>query len=355
METKNEGARPLRIGDIVEGKVVGAGRAAVYLDLSPIGTGVIYGREFYAEKDAIKDLKIGDKIFCKVIDLENEDGYIELSLRQAGREINWKKLEQMKEEKEMVKVTIEKANKGGLVANMFGIPAFLPVSQLSLEHYPRVEGGDPAKILQELQKLIGQEISVMIFDLDKREEKLILSEKATRAPKIKELISKYKVGDIIEGEITGVVDFGAFIHFPKDSLEEERLEGLIHISELDWQLIGNPSEIVKVGDVVKAKIISITDEDRILLSLKALKQDPWEGLENKLKKGEEISGKVIKFNLFGVFVEIFPKIQGLCHISEFVTEDKMRELLEIGKEYKFEVLDINPQDHKLLLKLKAPQ
>lgn len=342
--------KPPKIGDIVAGKIIGLKKGAIFVDLGPIGTGIIYGREFYDAKDVLKNLEIGSNIFVKVTDLENEGGYIELSLSQAGQELSWEGLKQKKEEGELIMVKILGANKGGLLTEISGIPGFLPVSQLSPQNYPRVEGGDTSKILRELQKFIGKEMEVKIFDLDQKEGKLILSEKAKDSEKIKEILKNYKVGDVVEGKITGLVDFGVFIRFPIGKESEENLEGLIHISELDWQLIEDPAEIVKIGDKVEAKIIEIKD-DRVSLSLKALKKDPWQDIEKKYKKGDKVSGKVTKFNPFGAFVEITPKIQGLCHISEFGTRVKMEESLKVGGSYNFEILEIRPEEHRMSLKL----
>ena len=238
------------------------------------------------------------------------------------------------------------ANKGGLLVEAEKVQGFLPVSQLSPKHYPRVEGADRSKILDKLQKLIGTELEVKILTLDQRKEILIMSEKATETQKLKEIIKKYKVGDVVDGDITGIVDFGVFIKILPDNLE-----GLIHISELDWQLIDDPSEIVKVGDKVKAKIIEIADGTRISLSLKALKKDPWENIDKKYKKSDVFEGKVTKFNPFGAFIEVSPKIQGLVHISEFGTKTKMEQKLKIGKKYQFQILQIEPTEHRMTLKL----
>ncbi len=345
MLEKNNLLKPPQVGKIIEGKVIGRGRSALYLDLGAFGSGIIYGKEFQEAKEEIKDLKIGDTVFAKIIDLENEDGYVELSLSQASDELTWEKLKQKKEAGETLKVKISGANKGGLLTEVSGIPAFLPVSQLLPEHYPRVEGAESSKILKELQKFVGKELEVKIFDLDPKENKLILSEKAKESEKIKEILKNYQVGDIVEGEITGITDFGVFIKFGK-----EGLEGLIHISELDWQLIEDPNEIVKVGQKVKAKIISISN-DRVSLSLKALKKDPWEEIEKKYKKGDVVSGVVTKFNPYGAFVKLTPKIQGLCHISEFGTKTKMESTLKIGEKYNFQILSIDPKEHRMSLKL----
>ncbi|MBI2626232.1 MAG: S1 RNA-binding domain-containing protein [Candidatus Nealsonbacteria bacterium] len=356
LETNNLSLlKPPRIGDIVEGQVIGAGQSTIYVDLGPIGAGIIFGKEFYQAKSELKKIKIGDKIFAKVVDIENEDGYLELSLTEAGKEIGWEKLQKIKENDEVIKVQIIGANKGGLIAEIEGVQGFLPVSQLAPDHYPRVEGADKTKILQKLQKLVGEELGVKIFDLAPSEEKLIFSEKATDTEKLKDILKNYKVGDVVDGEITGIVDFGAFIKFlPSEAPAKEEgveLEGLIHISELDWQLIESPSEIVKVGEKVKAKIIEITPDGRVSLSLRALKKDPWAGIDEKYKKNDIISGKVTKFNPFGAFVEVEPKIQGLCHISEFGNQAKMEEQLKIGKTYKFQILQIDPSEHRMTLKL----
>ncbi|MDP1538773.1 MAG: S1 RNA-binding domain-containing protein [bacterium] len=342
---KNNLIKPAQIGKIVEGKIIGEARSAVFLDLGPIGTGIIYGREFQEAKEEIKNLKIGDALFAKIIDLENEEGYIELSLSQASDELTWEKLKQQKDKDETLKVKILGANRGGLLAEVFGVPAFLPVSQLLSEHYPRVEKGDVSKIVRELQKFVGKEMEVKVFDLDPRQGKLILSEKAKENEKIKEILKNYKVGDVVEGEITGITNFGVFMKFAG-----KNLEGLIHISELDWQLIEDPADVVKVGQVVKAKIISISD-NKVSLSLKALKEDPWQNIEKEFKKGDVVEGKVTKFNPFGAFIQITSKIQGLCHISEFGTKSKMEEALKLGEKYKFQILSIDPVEHRMSLKL----
>jgi small subunit ribosomal protein S1 len=335
-----------KIGEIVEGKIVGKGKSSVFLELGNWRTGVIFGREFYEAKAELKRLHTGDSVYAKIIDLENEDGYIELSLTRAGKELAWETLKQRRDKNENVTVKILGANKGGLLAEVMGVPAFLPVSQLSAENYPKIDDGDSQKILKALQKFVGKDMDVKIFDLEPAEDKLILSEKAKDVEKVREVLKNYNTGDVVDGEITGVVDFGAFIKFGA-----EGLEGLIHISELDWQLIEDPTEIIKTGDKVKAKIIEISN-DKVSLSLKALKADPWDGIEEKYQKGASVKGKVVKFNSFGAFVQITPKIQGLCHISEFTSQNEMEESLKLNEEYKFQILSVEPKDHRMSLKLE---
>ena len=347
IQDKQDFIQPPKRGEVVEGKVIGIEKSALYLDLGSFGTGIIYGREFKEAKDALKDLKTEDKVMAKVISLETEEGFVELSLRKAGQEMSWEKVREKKEKDETVKVKILGANKGGLLTQIFDIPAFLPVSQLSPENYPRVEEGDPTKILRELQKFVGQEMEVKILDISQRENKLIFSEKAKSAEKIKNILEKYKTGDVVEGEVTGISSFGVFIRF---GAEKESLEGLIHISELDWKLIKDPAEVVKVGQKINAKIINI-EKERVFLSLKALKKDPWEEIEKKYNKGDIIKGKVMKFKPFGALVQIAPNIQGLIHISEFGSNEKMEKVLELDKDYDFKVSLIDPAEHKIVLKL----
>ncbi len=346
----NNLVKPPKVGEIVEGRIVGKGKASVYLDLGTQGTGIIYGKEFYDAKEEIKKLGEGDTLCAKIVALENEEGYIELSLAQANKEMAWKKLREIKENDEAFPVKIVGANKGGLLAKVSGVSGFLPASQLSPENYPKVKDGDTQEILKSLQKLVGQELEVKIFDLEPQEDKLILSERTKENERAEEMLKDYKVGDVVEGEITGVVDFGAFIKFPGGEEDAKTIEGLIHISELDWQLIEDPSEIVKTGQKVKVKIVDISN-GKVSLSLKALKKDPWEGIEDKYKKGDIVEGKVKKFNPFGAFIQITDKIQGLCHISEFGTQKKMEESLEIGKKYKFEIISIDPKNHKMSLRV----
>lgn len=363
-EKIKEISNPLSLGATIEGTVVAKDRSSLFVDLGAFGTGIIFGREFYEVKDVIKNLKEGDKIHAKIIELENEDGYRELSLRDATKEISWQKLREMKDKGELLKVKITGVNKGGLLTNLDNIPAFLPVSQLSPENYPRVEDADKQKILKELQKFIGRTLEVKILDLSAHENKLILSEKAKGEEKIKAILKDYKKGDVIAGEITGIADFGVFIKFPLASnpesegkiadeiKKEDSIEGLIHISELDWQLVENPSEVVKVGEIVKAKIIEINN-NQVFLSLKVLKKNPWEEVEKKYKKGDAIKGKVIKFSSFGAFIEIMPKIRGLCHISEFGSQKKMEESLKLNETYDFQILLVEPKEHRMSLKLVA--
>ncbi|MEK9170515.1 MAG: S1 RNA-binding domain-containing protein, partial [Patescibacteria group bacterium] len=219
----------IKEGELITGKLLRRMPRAVYFDLGKFGTGVVYGVELMNAREAIKNLKEGDEASVKVVEVENDDGYVELSLAGAGRQKAWQVLKDLFEKGEEFSAKITGANSGGLLAEMEGVKAFLPVSQLSNEHYPRVEDGNKSKITEELKKLVGQDLRVKILDLNLRTDKLILSEKEITNQNVKEKLNKYKAGDIIEGMISGVADFGAFIKF----VDEPEIEGLIHISEID--------------------------------------------------------------------------------------------------------------------------
>ncbi len=337
------------VGDVVPGTVIYVGSSSALVDLGPLGTGVVLGKEM---KDGLVGgkLRVGDTVSATLTSLENEDGTIELSIREASYDKSWEDIETKLRNKDALQTKIMDANKGGLMIEVNGISGFLPVSQLASEHYPRVEDGDKNKILDLLKKLIGESLTVRILDANRDDEKLIVSEKAAQSEKEKELINRLRVGDTITGEVSGVVDFGAFVKFDIPGSEKgEKLEGLVHISELAWQLIDDPREIVKTGDTVSAKIIGL-DDARISLSMKALKEDPWEHVHERYTTGAKVKGTVDKLNHFGAFVYLDKDIHGLAHVSEFsdiYPNRKMEEIFEVGKEYDWTILSIEPKSHRL--------
>lgn len=341
------------IGDVVSGVVISSTSNQALVDLGPLGTGMVLGKEMRDGMTGLK-LKPGSEVTATLIDFENEEGYIELSVREASYDKSWEDIEEKMNKKEAVSTRIVDANKGGLMVEVNGIAGFLPVSQLSSDNYPRVEDGDKNKILELLKKLIGQEVTVRILDANRVEEKLIVSEKAAQSEKEKEFLNRFQVGDIVEGEVSGVVDFGAFVKFAIPSKEGEKiptdkLEGLVHISELAWQLIDDPREVVKTGDTVKAKIIGI-DESRISLSMKALSVDPWEAVSSKYKVGDTVTGKVDKINHFGAFVYLDNDIHGLAHVSEFqevYPGRRIEDVFKEGESYEWKILSIEPKSHRM--------
>jgi small subunit ribosomal protein S1 len=338
-------AQPPSVGDMIEGAVIGIEKASVYVDLPPFGTGIIYGREFLNARDTIKKINIGDVIAAKVVDTGNKNGYIELSLKEARQTLIWAEAEEMIKNKTVLELPVKDANKGGLIFEWQGIQGFLPASQLKAEHYPRVEDGDKDKILEELKKLVGQRISVSILSVAPKEGKLIFSEKDTEQKEKREIVEKYAVGDEVEGVVTGTVDFGIFVKL------EEGLEGLVHISEIDWALVEDPRKMYKAGDVVKVKVIEIKD-GKISLSIKALKDNPWKGAEEKYKKGDRVEGVIIKYNKHGALASIEEGIAGLIHISEFNSEEELRQTLELGKTYPFIITLFDVKEQRMALSYK---
>lgn len=328
--------------DIVEGKVIGIEKASVYVDLAPFGTGIIFGREFLQARDIIKSLNIGDTIAGKVVGFDNPEGYIEISLKEARQAQIWQEAEEAIRDKKQFDLAVTDANKGGLILSWQGIQGFLPASQLKQDHYPRVSDGDKDKILDELRKFIGEHLDVIIIAAMPKEGKLIFSEKG-EVDKIKsELVDKYAVGDEVIGEVTGAVDFGIFVKL------QEGLEGLVHISEMDWSLVENPRALYKVGDRIKVKVIEIKD-GKVSLSIKALKPNPWAGAAEKYKKGDTVKGVVIKFNKHGALASIEEGVAGLVHVSEFGSEEKLREKLGLGKVYNFKISTFDPKEQKMTL------
>jgi small subunit ribosomal protein S1 len=257
---------PPKVGEIVKGKIIVQERSSLFLDLGAIGTGIVYGREFYEIKERNKDIKAGDVVSVKIVNLENDDGYIELSVTGATHELVWDSLRAKKDNKESFPVKIMGANKGGLITKLSGLPAFLPVSQLTSEHYPKVVGGDPEKILKELQKFIGTDMNIRILNLKPRTGEIILSEKLKEMELREEELKNYKVGEKVLGEITGVMEFGVFLKFGK-----ENFEGLVPIAQINTEQAENLSAYFKIGDKIKARIAEIAN-NRVFLSLKDLTQ-----------------------------------------------------------------------------------
>lgn len=337
-----------KIGDIVRGTIISLGKNEIKVDLPNFKPGVIYGVELGDYKSLYPDLKVGDEIEATVIDLENDRGFVELSLRFTGEQKVWEDLEKLKKEKQTITVKILDANHGGLMAvSAHQILGFIPVSQLAPDHYPRIPGGDKAKILEKLKEFVGQNLRVKVLDVDRKEKKLIFSEKMVWEEEQKSLLEKYKVGDIVEGEVTALADFGAFLAF-------DGLEGLVHISEIAWQRLDSPADVLKIGDKVKAKIINI-DGSKIFLSIRDLVEDPWKEVDKQFKVGQKVMGKVLKINPFGLFVELTPEIHGLVHISELNLKpgQKIEEVIKPGDVLELKIISLEPKEHRLGLSQKA--
>ncbi|MDP2656569.1 MAG: S1 RNA-binding domain-containing protein [bacterium] len=342
------GAQLPKVGDMVEGEVIGIGKNEVQIDINGIASGIVRGYELIDESEEYSHLALGDKVVATVLDLENESGAMELSFRSAGHKKAWDRLFDLINAGDIVQAQITEANKGGLMVVLGKTKGFLPVSQLCPEHYPRIQGGDKNKILDRLKTYVGQMFDVKVIDVNEKEEKLIVSEKSVWEERQKDVIGSYKVGDEIEGTITVITDFGAFVEFG------EGLEGLVHISELAWQRIDDPRDVVARGQKIKAQIIKI-DGSKIFLSMKNLIDDPWKHVVEKYTLGQKVQGKVLKINPFGLFVELDTDIHGLAHVSELSEKPDVNpyDVAKPGDELEFRIVSIKPDEHRLGLSINA--
>ncbi|MBI4234734.1 S1 RNA-binding domain-containing protein [Candidatus Peregrinibacteria bacterium] len=332
-------------GTLVEGTVILIAKNKVLVDLGGLATGLITGQEAYDSLGTMKDLKPGDGIFAYVLDEENDDGLVVLSLRKASQEKTWTKFNDSYENNKPITVTANEANKGGLLLNIDGIKGFIPVSQLAPLHYPRVDGADSNEILSRLQKLIGIPLSVRILNLDREGGKLILSEKAAEQDNRDSALGGLNIGDRVNGKISGVVKFGIFVTFGG-------LEGLVHISEIAWGHVKDPNDYGKLGDSVEVLVIG-KDKDKISLSMKRLMPDPWVEATKKYQVGTKVKGKISRITPFGAFMKLEDDINGLIHVTEIGEDvDDPNNVLKVGEEVEATVIAIDPEDHRVGLSLK---
>lgn len=332
----------LTTGEVVEGKVLSLRKHEMWVDLGSYGIGLVPRREI----GGMRTLNEGDDVTASVVDPEIEDGYALLSLRKAAKDRGWDEIKRLFDEGEAIEVAAYDANRGGLLIELEGIRGFMPVSQLSAEHYPRVAGADKDEILQRLNALINKPIKVRILDADRKTNKLIFSEKEAIKEGLVERFEKLKVGDTVKGVVTGVVDFGAFVNV-------DGIEGLIHISEISWERVNNPGDYVKIGDSVEAKIIAI-DKDRLSLSLKQLQEDPWAKEVEKFKKGDEVDGTVTRITPFGAFIQLSPAVEALVHVTELGEGEGIdpEKIFKLNEKKAFKILEIDEENRKISLSLK---
>lgn len=333
--------KQLITGDMVTGKVLSLRKHEVLIDLGAQGVGFVPRREVGFSRA----LNEGDEVTASVVDTELDNGYSLLSLRKAAKDRGWEEVAAKQESGEIIEVSPYDANRGGMLVEYEGVRGFLPVSQLSAEHYPRVGSSDKDEILQRLNSLIGKSLKVRILDSDRKANKLIFSEKEAVKDGLAERFQSLKVGDTVSGVVTGVVDYGAFVNV-------DGIEGLVHISEISWERVSNPSDYVKVGETIEAKIISI-DKDRLSLSIKQLTQDPWLDEVAKFKVGDTVEGTVTRITPFGAFVQISPAVEALVHVSELGEGDNAdpEKVFMLNERKSFKILDIEKESRKISLSL----
>lgn len=332
--------KQLVTGDIVPGTVLSVKKHEILIDLGPLGVGLVPRREVGFSKNYV----VGDEVTASVVDTELDSGYSLLSLRKAAKDRGWDEIAEKLEAGEIVTITPYDANRGGLLAEYEGVRGFLPVSQLSAEHYPRVGSSDKDEILQRLNTLVNKELKVRVLDADRKANKLIFSEKEAVKEGLAARFQKLAIGDKVNGVVTGVVDFGVFVNV-------EGIEGLIHISEISWERVSNPGDYVKVGQTVEAKIIAI-DKERLSLSIKQLTQDPWLDEVEQFKSGETVEGTVTRITPFGAFVQLSPSVEALVHVSELGGDGTDPEkVFTLNERKEFKVLEIDKDNRKISLSL----
>jgi small subunit ribosomal protein S1 len=331
----------LKTGDMVEGVVTSVKKHEVWVDLGANGIGVIFRREV-----GTNAMEEGQTISASVVDPELDEGYALLSMKRAVKDRGWGELQRIFDEQEIVEVTAYDANRGGLLIELEGIRGFLPVSQLSAEHYPRVSDSDKDEILTKINSLVNIPLRVRILDVSRKDNKLIFSEKEAVRDDMASRLSELKVGDVVEGVVTGVIDFGAFMNV-------DGIEGLVHISEISWERVEDPRKYIKVGETAKAKIIAI-DKDRLSLSIKQMSDDPWLSEVKEFKKGDTVEGKITRITPFGAFVQLSPSVEALVHVSEMSDDESIdpEAVFKLNEKKKFKVLDIDTDNRKIALSLK---
>lgn len=339
LESNEASSKKIVAGDTVKGTVLSVKKHEILIDLGPQGVGLIPRRE----AAFARNLKVGDKVTASVIEAEMKDGYVLLSMRKAVKDKGWDEIIAKMDDAATVNVVPFDANRGGLLVEYEGIRGFLPVSQLSAEHYPRVGSSDKDEILQRLNSLVGKTLKARILDANKKDNKLIFSEKEAVRDGLAARFAELKVGSTVKGVVTGVVDFGVFVNI-------DGIEGLVHISEISWERVGAPNEFVKAGDVVKAKIIAI-DKERLSLSMKQLSEDPWLSEVADLKNGDIVEGTITRITPFGAFVQISPAVEALVHVSEIGEGSDVdpEKVFTLNERKNFKVIEIDKENRKISL------
>jgi small subunit ribosomal protein S1 len=332
---------PFEEGDVVTGKVVRIDKDEVLVDIGYKSEGVIPAHELSIRKsvDASEEVELGEEVDALVLTKEDQDGRLILSKKRARFEKAWRRIEAAAESGEPVEGTVIEVVKGGLIIDL-GVRGFLPASLVDIRR------------VQNLDDFLGQKIECKVIELNRSRNNVVLSRRAVLEEERKEvrqqILDRLQPGQVVEGAISNIVDFGAFVDL-------DGIDGLIHISELSWSHVNHPSEILNIGDVVPVKVLDIDRErQRISLGLKQTQEDPWQRVMDTYNVGDELEGKVTKVVSFGAFVEILDGVEGLVHISELAQHhvENPREIVDPGDEVKVKILEIDDERRRLSLSLK---
>lgn len=333
-------------GEVVNWVVVKIEKKNILVNVNNQFSGLVISKEIGNTVD-LNSLKAGDNIDVMVLGDSVERGLLILSLKRANQIKSLTNLSKFYNSEEVITVRPTEANKGWLLVDIDGLKGFIPVSQLTPLHYPRVEGADPSKILEHLEGLVGEEFKVRVINVDEAGKKIIFSEKAAISENREKALGSLKVGDVVEGTVSGILTYGLFITF-------DGLEGLVHVSEIDWGHVNNPSKFAKVGQKIKVKVIGL-DNDKISLSIKRLQENPWDVLARKYKVGDTVKASISRISQFWAFMELDGGIQGLIHLSEIshgVVKD-IRDFVKVGEEVEAKIINFEPTEKRIGLSLKA--
>lgn len=329
-------------GDIVTGNVVRIERDGILVDVGGKSEGFVPIKELsnMPIDSADEVVKVSDRLEFYILREENENGQLTLSLKRVAQARGWVQLEQQKKSDETIRAKISAVVKGGVVVDVYGLRGFVPASQL------RVKGTTP-------EELIGMEIPMKILETDTKRNKLILSQRLAvqeeKAAQREKILSTLEANQEVTGEVVRIADFGAFIDLGG-------LDGLLPISEISWERVSHPSDVLKVGDMVSTKVLKVDrDKGHISLSLKQMQPDPWKEIENKFQEGQVLNGVVRKIQSFGAFVQIYPGVDALLPTVEMSEQSNVKpeEIVHVGQEVKAIIKKFSPKDHKISLSLRG--
>lgn len=330
---------------MIKWKIIKKEKSQILVDIEWKMTWVISGKEIQDSLWTSKDLEEWDEIEAMVIEDDSEDWSLILSIRKASQHSNWDRFKKYMKSWEVITVMPTQANKWGLIVDVDWVKAFIPVSQLAPEHYPRVENSDSWRILTKLQSYVGKPFKVSVIAAEKETKKLIFSERAARKWDLEDALNGLKIWDIVKWKVTWVSKFGFFITF-------RELEWLVHISEIAWGHVKNPNEYAKVWDEIDVKVIWI-ENWKISLSLKRMKNDPWMEVAEKFKVWDKIKWLISKISEFWAFVSLWNDINWLIHVSEIEEwADDATKHFKVWDEVEAKVIEIVPDEHRVALSIK---
>lgn len=337
--------KDLRVGDMIDGVVVSASHREILVDVGAKSEGIITGLELADAETSFKSLKPGDPISAKVVQAENAQGYIVLSLKKAEKDKKWKDAEDALETGSVLDAVVIEYNKGGLLCDCLNLRGFIPLSHLDRVHFAsdvaKFAAGSEAELKESLKVLSGKTLRVKVIELDKEKNRFVLSEKdaltSYSEDSRKKRLSEIDMGSTVEGIVTGIMPFGVFVDL-------DGVEGLVHISEIAWEKVSHPANYFKVGQKIQVMVLGVDEQsNKLALSVKRLTVNPWETVSEKYPVGTTIKGVVSKIVPFGAFVTIEKGLDGLIHVSE--AESPLKE----GDEVKAVVIQVDGENQKLAL------